>query len=354
MRFIGCKNNILEQIYEFILSKKIYGGTFFDIFSGTTSVASFFKRKGYRVISNDNLYFSYVLQKAYIETNAQPDFSRLLKMVKLPPNGETAPLNKVIKYLNSLNGNKGFVYKNYTDKGTQGSEHIRMYFQSDNGGRIDGVRQKIEEWNGSGLLLESEYFLLLASLIEAVPSISNISGTYGAFLKFWERRTFNPLMLKVPEIIINSYKDNKAFNEDGTDLCKNIECDILYIDPPYNARQYAPNYHVLETVARYDNPVVSGKSGMRNYEKMKSQFCKRQTAIEALKKIVTTGKYKHLILSYNNEGLMTDRDIRQALASAGATVEKEVIEYRRYKSHSHGDNGKKKVNELLYYINNGR
>jgi len=350
MRFIGCKNNIIDEIYEFILKKKIYGGTFFDIFSGTTCVAAFFKKKGFRVISNDTLFFSYVLQKAYIENNSHPTFQKLLKHVILPENGEAAPLNKIIKYLNSLDPYKGFIFKNYTEVGTKDSEYIRMYFQTENGSKIDAVRKKIQEWKEKGLLLEIEYFILLSALVESVPSVSNISGTFGAFLKFWERRTYNKLLLKVPEILVNSYDNNMAFNENGVTLCEKIESDILYIDPPYNNRQYAPNYHILETIARYDNPSIKGKSGMRPYEDQKSEFCKRESARAALKNIVLKGKYKHLILSYNDEGLMTEEDIIDALSSKGFQVEKERIQYRRYKSHSHGNNNKKTVHELLYYV----
>ena len=349
MRFIGCKYNILEEIYNLSLEKGIRNGTFYDIFSGTTCVAVFFKKKGFRVISNDLLFFSYVLQKAYIENNSTPTFRKLLKKLKLPDKN-IKPLNRIIKYLDSLKGIEGFIYKNYTEEGTASGNVKRMYFQGENGKKVDAIRIKIEEWKNLRLLSEQEYYILLSSLIEAVPFVSNISGTYGAFLKFWEHRTYNDLNLKVPEIIINSHK-NKALNEDGVKQCKRIKCDILYIDPPYNRRQYAPNYHILETIARYDNPHIKGVSGLRKYDELKSQFCNKESAKVALSNIVMQGNYKHLIFSYNNEGLLSDNEIQQILSLKGNIVEKRIVEYRRFKSHNRGiNNHKRRVEELLYYV----
>jgi len=351
MRFIGCKNNILSNIYDFIKKKNIAGKTFCDIFSGTTCVATFFKDKDYKVISNDALYFSYVLQKAYIENNKYPSFAKLSNNLNIEDreNNKIAPLKTIINYLNNLEGRKGFIYKNYSHEGTAKKKARRMYFSGENASKIDAIRQKIEEWDKKKLLAKNEYFILLASLIEAVPFVSNISGTYGAFLKHWDPRARKKLTLSVPKIYSNK-SNNKAYNVDGVKLAKNTKCDILYLDPPYNNRQYVPNYHVLETIALYDNPLVKGVTGMRDYQKQKSQFCRRETAKNALRDIAQNGKYKHLILSYNNEGIMQDSDIKEALSTVG-NVEKEFIEYRRFKSHNRGNNNHKKfVNELLYYV----
>jgi len=352
MRFIGCKNNILDDIYRFIEKKGITGKTFCDIFSGTTCVATFFKNKGYKVISNDALYFSYVLQKAYIENNRCPSFVKLSNdlHIEIEQNSKMAPLKAIISYLNNLGGKKGFIYKNYSYEGTAKKKARRMYFSGENASKIDSIRQKIEEWDKKKLLAKNEYFILLASLIEAVPFISNISGTYGAFLKYWDPRARKKLILNVPKILSNK-SNNKACNIDGVKLAKSTKCDILYIDPPYNDRQYVPNYHILETIALYDSPCVKGVTGMRDYRKQKSQFCRRETAKNALRDIAQNGKYKHLILSYNNEGIMKDSDIKEALSVVG-NVGKEFIEYRRFKSHNRGVNNHKRfVNELLYYVN---
>ena len=134
MRFIGCKENLLGFIETFVKQKDIRGNTFCDLFAGTGSVAKHFKKLGYKIISSDLLYFSYVLQKVYIEQNRYPKFDKLLKYLKIDPVEETLftsdsqSAKEVIKYLNNLAGVEGFIYNNYSPEGTKGQTNIRKYF----------------------------------------------------------------------------------------------------------------------------------------------------------------------------------------------------------------------------------
>jgi len=356
MRFIGSKKAILDDINALIGAKGIKGKNLCDIFSGTTCVATYFKRKGYNVVSNDLLYFSYVLQKAYIDNNTNPKFDKLIQRLKpkleIQHLAQFPYLDAVISFLNKLRGVEGFIYKNYSDEGTKSSNVHRKYLTGENAKKIDAIRLQIEKWKAANLLTENEYYILVCAVIEAVPFVSNISGTYGAFLKQWDKRSFKKLTLESPPLIIAKGKYT-TYNEDGVTLAKSIDCDILYIDPPYNSRQYLPNYHILETIARYDSPTVKGVTGLRPYKKEKSQFCNRKTATEALSSIAQHAKYKHLIFSYNDEGIMNHADLTKALSAQGK-VEKHEIKYRRFKSHSNGNNSQKRhVNELLYYVKAG-
>ncbi len=354
MRFIGCKENLLSFIETFVKEKDIRGNVFCDLFAGTGSVGKHFKKLGYKIISSDILYFSYVLQKVYIEQNQYPEFAKLLKHFKINPVEETLftsdsqNAKEIIKYLNNLEGIEGFIYKNYSPEGTQGQTHVRKYFMGDNAKRIDAIRGKIEEWEKSNLLNEQEYFFLLGALIEAVPFVANISGTYSAFLKEWDKRAFKKLTLEVPEII-KSDETHKVFNINGLNVFDQIKViDILYLDPPYNERQYAPNYHILETIAKWDKPEIKGITGMRAYEEQKSEFCNSKSGIKALGEIIKNGNFKHLILSYNDDGIMPEKEISKLFNNAGKT---EVAEqdYQRYKSNSNGDQ-KNGVKEKLYYL----
>jgi len=183
MRFIGCKENLLDFIETFVKQKDIRGNTFCDLFAGTGSVAKRFKKLGYKIISSDLLYFSYVLQKVYIEQNQYPKFVKLLKHLKIDPveeslfTSDNQSAKDIVKYLNNLEGIEGFIYKAYSPEGTQGQTYVRKYFTGDNAKRIDAIREKIEEWKKLNLLDEQEYFFLLCALIEAVPFVANISGT---------------------------------------------------------------------------------------------------------------------------------------------------------------------------------
>lgn len=354
MRFIGCKNNLLGFIEDVVQEKGIRGNVFCDLFAGTGSVAKHFKKLGYKIIASDILYFSYVLQKVYIEQNQYPKFEKLLSCLKISVTEECLfesddrYAKEIIKYLNELKGVEGFIYGNYSPEGTQNKIYVRKYFTADNAKKIDAIRGKIEEWKELDYISEEEYYFLLAALIEATPFVANISGTYSAFLKNWDRRAFKTLTLEVPEIL-ESKEVHKVYYGNGIEILDDIKrIDILYLDPPYNQRQYAPNYHVLETIAKWDAPPISGVTGMRSYKNQKSDFCNPKTALTALAEIVGKSNFKNLLLSYNDEGIMPESEILNIFDVAGKS-EVTTKKYQRYKSHSRGE-VKKKVDEKIYFL----
>lgn len=350
MRFIGNKENLVEQIYQIMQSKNVIGSSFFDFFAGTTNVGQFFKKKGYQVFSSDLLYFSFVLQKAYLANNEEPIFEKLLSTIPIQNKSLFSnPLIQVVDYLNDLPLVAGFIYHNYTIEGTKSLQQPRMYFIGENGQKIDAIRQKIEEWQSNNLINESEYFILLACLIETVPFYANISGVYAAFQKTWDPRAVKKLILRTIEIVKGKW-NNQVYNNDSVNLINTIQADILYLDPPYNHRQYAPNYHLLETIAKYDNPIIKGVAGLRHYEHQKSKFCNAQTALQELHKIAQNANYKHLVLSYNSEGVMPQQKIMDTLKQFGS-LELIEFDYLRFKSNSNGLSSTKKfVQEQLYLL----
>jgi len=340
MRFIGSKVNLLEDIREMIKNNCTGATSFCDIFSGTTNVARFFK-KDFAITSNDLLHFSFVLQKATIENNIKPNFSSLKK-------------NKIddsLKYLNEFEPkiedlkSEPFIFNNYTPN----HNHDRSYFSKDNALKIDFIRQKIEEWKNDKLIEENEYYYLIACLIEAVPFVSNIAGTFGAYLKHWDKRAFKKIELKHFEII-NNGKQNKSFNKDSNILITELKGDILYIDPPYNSRQYLPNYHVLETISKYDNPEIYGKTGLRPYNEVKSKYCVKGKVLDEFSKLIKNANFKYIIVSYSSEGLMSEEEITNVLTENGikSTYMLKKIPYRRYK-HTKGE-VKHSLNEFLFFI----
>lgn len=352
MRFIGNKEKLLEAIYSTVLSTSTRSGVFCDFFSGTSNVGRFFKEKGFRVISSDLLYFSYVLQKAYIENNEEPAFEKLLR--KLDVTSSTlfsSPFDLVRTHLNDTEGIEGFVYKNYTEEGTAKEKSPRKYFIPENGKRIDAIRTTIEGWHQSKLISGNEYFVLLAALIESVPFYANISGVYAAFLKTYDPRALKPFEIK-PMRFYQSTQKHEVYNGNSMDLVDALNVDILYLDPPYNERQYAPNYHLLETIAKYDNPKIKGVTGMRDYSNQKSDFCNKATALIALDRIAKNAKYKYLILSYNTEGVMPESAILSVLNKYG-NVTVNNIDYLRFKSNNNGDSKHKKVIQEQLYVLTG-
>lgn len=350
MRYIGNKENLLDKIYRVMLSKNIHGSSFFDFFSGTANVGKYFKKLDYQVFSSDLLYFSYVLQRAYITNNEELHFKKLLSKLNFQSTSlYTSPLHIVVEYLNQIEPKTGFITQNYTPTETQHLKIPRMYYSDENGKIIDAIRQQIEVWKTENLISENEYFVLLACLIETVPFYANISGVYAAFHKKWDARAVKKMILRPIDLIVNN-KENFAFNRNSVELLEDVETDIFYLDPPYNQRQYAPNYHLLETIAKYDNPKIKGIAGLRNYDNQKSKFCNVNSALLELSLIAEKGKFKTLILSYNNEGIMQQDEIISTLEKYG-NVDLTEFYYTRFKSNNNGESKHKKtIQEQLYIL----
>ena len=349
-RIIGSKYRMLKNLYKVIIENKIKGKVFFDAFSGSAVVGRYFK-KMFKIISNDNLYFLYILQRALITLNQYPSFKNVnIKEIPLKDNNPIIRVKKVLSYLNNLKDKyEGFIYQHYTpmSKNVDGIE--RKYFTIDNGIKIDTIRMKIEEWYQNNFITEDEYYYLIACLLFAVQKVANISGTYGAYNKFWDPRAHKPLKLRIIEVIKSNFK-HEAYNEDTLNLIERIKCDIAYFDPPYNSRQYIANYHILETIARYDNPKISGKTGIRVYsEKEKSLFCSKNTALPALKYLIEKVNARYIILSYNSEGLLSKEEILKLLESSDRLYNIKFYEfpYRRFKSNERTAN--RRISEYVFF-----
>ncbi len=343
-RLIGSKHSVLNNLLEVMKREGITGKTFFDVFSGSASVSRYFK-KTFSIISNDNLYFSYVLQRSLVVLNEYPRFDNL-KIINLSTEFEKR-IYQILEFMNRSKGIGGFIFNHYTpaSKNIDGIE--RRYFSKENGKKIDSIRITIEEWFNKKQINENEYFYLIASLLMAVQKVSNISGTYGAFNKIWDPRAEKSLTLKFIEIIPSEF-EHQAFNKDSFDILDKISCDIAYIDPPYNSRQYIANYHLLETIAKYDNPKISGKTGIRNYtEKEKSVFCSKKTAGSSLLKLLNNLTAKFVILSYNSEGLLSKEEIHKIFwKSKFKEARLYEFPYRRFKSNHNSPNNK--VKEYIF------
>jgi len=347
MRFIGSKENLIFFIEHVIQEMRVKGKIFFDIFSGTTKVAQHFKKKGYYIISNDNLYFSYVLQKTYIENNTTPIFLYLTKWLKQKKgyDNNRSEVENVINFLNNIKPIKGYAFENYAPSG----KYQRMYFSDENAQKIDGIQRTISWWKQNNLISEMEEIILKASMIEAIPFVSNISGTYGAYLKSWDKRALKSLTLETPHFILTT-NQNYCFQMDANELIRNIETDILYLDPPYNTRQYISNYHVLETIAKNDKIELTGKTGLRKDDYLyKSKFSQKNICVEVLEDIIINAKADYILMSYNSEGIIPEIDIERIFRKKGRNYIKFEESYRRFKSNSNITSNRGVV-EYIYFI----
>ena len=335
MNYIGSKASLLDFLNRSIASVVDPScQTFCDLFAGTGAVGRFFKTQGYTVIANDLQYYSYVLNKHYIETIDSPTFSSL-----------TVECPNIFQFLSDLEGKEGFIYRHYA----KGGDAKRQYFSDENAKKCDAVRQQIETWKTQELLTESEYFYLLASLLESIDKVANTASVYGAFLKTLKKSAQVPLILKPAQVIPGGAGHHRVFNVDANTLIEQITPDILYLDPPYNHRQYAANYHVLETIARYDSPVLYGETGLRECPEQRSDYCLKSKVKQAFTELILKAKAKYIFLSYNNEGLLSLDEIKEIMSLRGG-YRIFTQPYARYKADSNRDYSANSTLEYLHAV----
>jgi adenine-specific DNA-methyltransferase len=158
------------------------------------------------------------------------------------------------------------------------------------------------------------------------------------------------MWLKPANFLINDH-ENSVYNSDVNELVKNTSHQVVYLDPPYNERQYSANYHVLETIAKYDNPVLKGKTWMRDYSKQKSLYCKKAEVKASFRELVQDIDAQYIFLSYNCEWLMSHEDIKEIMSEVWeyGVFKKE---YKRFKADKTENRNHKKnsVTEYLHYV----
>ena len=351
MNYIGSKYSLLpfleEHIFQF--AGPITGRTFLDSFAGTGIVGQHFKKLGFHIIANDIQYYSYCLNRAYVGINKEPEFAVVVEDLPRPVGLLLYDgMDVVLEYLNGLEGVEGFVYRNYCPGGTADTAYPRQYFTDENGKRGDAIRLQLEEWKEKRQISDDEYFYLLASLIEAIDKVANTASVYGAFLKHIKPSARRPLRLERLEIVPD-HKPHQVYNCDGSLLIDKLPYDILYLDPPYNQRQYCTNYHVLETIARYDDPQLYGVTGLREYSNQKSAFCYKQEALKALEDMIRRTPARYVFLSYNHEGVMPEDEIVATMERYG-TVELKKREVRRFRADIDREHRKYKANHVIEYL----
>lgn len=325
MNYIGSKQKLSSFIKETIFNvvgTNLSTLVFCDLFAGTGSVGRNFKPLVKQVIANDVEFYSYVLNRNYIG------------------NSEQLKLTTVFEQLNSLKGVKGFIFQNYSENGTEN----RLYFSEGNGQKIDAVRQQLTLWKNTQYISEDAYYYLLASLIESADKVANTASVYGAYLKKLKKSAQKSIEIKPAKFEI-SKNQHLVFNEDGNMLIKKIKGDILYLDPPYNARQYGSNYHVLNTIAKYDAFKPQGKTGLRNY--YRSSYCKKNEVKKSFEELIKNANFNYIFLSYNNEGLMTENEVSSILKKYGKYSLK-TINYQRFKADKTENRNHKATNTVEY------
>lgn len=318
MRYIGNKAKLLDKLEKLINQKKIgkKGAVFCDLFSGTCAVGDYFKDR-FEILANDTLYFSYVISNGKLKYNK--DFFRELGF-------------DPFDYFNNIDTSNyvsGFCYNNFAP-----TISGRQYFSDENAKMIDFIRNTIDVWFDEKKINEYEKYYLIGSLLESVSKVSNVAGVYSAFLKIWDPRSVKRMEFIPLESLPNAKYQNEVYIEDVNDLITKISGDILYLDPPYTPTQYISQYHVLETIAKNDNPKTHGVGAHRDNGNQISKWCKKGYVHEEFEKLIANANFKHIIFSYSDAGIMSKEYIEKVLKryAKEGTYEFKKINFVKYKS----------------------
>ncbi len=327
-RYLGNKHKLVNFIEDIVNEKSNGLAVFCDIFAGTGVVAERFNKKNIKVIANDLLVSNYIPLKAFLGTS-KIDFDEIEKKINL---------------LNSLEANED----SEDSEDNYFSRHFgQTYFTLENARKIGHIREKIDEL----VIDENEKAILITSLLYAVDKVANTVGHYDAYRKKLD--TIQPLRLLAPDCEPRNNMNNEIYRENANQLIRKISCDVLYLDPPYNSRQYSDAYHLLENLAIWDKPAVYGKAKKMDRTCMKSDYC-LQSASKAFADLIAHANCKHILLSYNSTGKskdgrsnarINDEQIINTLRSRG---EVDIFE-RNYKAFTTGRSDTGGHSERVFY-----
>ena len=345
MRYIGNKTRLLGFITKAIDRLGIPAGTVHDAFAGTAAVGRALKERGWRVASSDLMTYSYVFQRAYVVAQRAPSLGALARAT--PSSGRRSarrgfvrermsrdgPLGVVAEYLERWLDSRAGVFHRAVRRASGRTSPPRTRSGSTRSGRrfIDGARRE--------LIPEDTYYLLLAALIEGADRVANTAGVYAAYIKSWQPNALRPLELR-PIVPMKGPRGSSAHLGDALDVARSLgRIDLLYVDPPYNTRQYPGYYHVPELIARGWSeraPMLRGKTGLLPADGQRSAWCSARRVRHALQDLLDATGARHVLVSYNSEGLLPEKVLKETLREA--SVDGRVVcfrkTYRRYRADS--------------------
>jgi adenine-specific DNA-methyltransferase len=298
-KFIGSKYLLLPFIEAVVRSVAPGIGSVADFFAGSGVVAHRFAAQGLTVFASDNLLHNYLALRCFLGRESV----------------DQARVANLLHELNELQPAHGYCSREYGG----------AYFTLHNAGRIDAIRDAIAGMDG---LTGREQAFLLTSLLYAADKVANTCGQYDAYLKHLgappysatgrhqvDAMVYRPLELGLPSALEEA--ESEVACADAGAAAAAVEVDLVYLDPPYNNRQYIDNYHVLENIARWEKPVLFGKTRKFRRDDQKSAYSRKREAARALAGLIRRLRCGHILLSYNNEGIVPDADLLAMLRERG-------------------------------------
>jgi adenine-specific DNA-methyltransferase len=299
IKYLGSKRVLLPVLRE-LVQELPHVRTFLDVFSGTARVGHAMKAAGFSVRANDHNAYAHVLAQCYVAADRD---------------AVVRDAERLIAELSSLPGRPGYFTETFCSRS--------RFFQPKNGARIDAIRDRIDELDLPPLLRA----VMLVSLMEAADRVDSTTGVQMAYLKEWAPRAWNDLQLRMPAVLPGL---GDAHDLDALELVRRYDADVVYLDPPYNQHNYLRNYHVWETLVRWDAPDVYGIACKRvDCKERRSGFNSKPGIRLAMRELVEHVQAKWILASFNNEGYL-DRDDMIAILSTRGEVEVREVGHDRY------------------------
>ncbi len=334
-RYLGNKAWLAPKIVEEAERLLPLGGRVADPMCGTASVAAGFALAGFSVVAADQLTFPVIHAKARLLFGEPPAFREL---------GMTYAA--VLDHLNRLEPVAGLFAREYGAGGRPVNGRApRRYFTDDNARHIDAVRAAIGSWWAEGTITAAERSLLLHDLILAVNDVANIAGTYGYFRSRWSPRARLRLRL-APSTFHPTRGSHEVRQGRVEEVADTLDVDLVYLDPPYTKRQYAGNYHILETLAIGDDPDPVGDGGLRDWYPQSSDFCSKRRVRDAFHEVLKRLDVPHVLISYSEDGQLDVDDLEGLLYEHGDFTRRDFVT-KRFRSNGGSTHP---VVEYLYHV----
>ncbi len=340
-RYIGSKSKIVDVVISKIKSLVPPESTITDLMCGTATVSIGLRKEGFSVIANDLMTYSYHHAVTGLKLHQRPVFKGAEEFIEqyykpaelnlFEPDG----YDKVLNALSNVKPIKGYFWKELSQDGTpENTDKPRNYFRPINAQRIDGFRKAIYQLKKNKQITNIEYSVLQHDLLMSANDVANIAGTYGHYMSKISGRAKDDIRLNTSDLLLKrDTSRHTVYQGYAEEISSKIECDLCYIDPPYMKRQYAANYHVLETLARGDSPDAIGVSGLRPWRDQYSNFCTKTKIRDSFREIFRNMKCPQFLISYSEDGLLSVEDFKELLKPFGR-VTIDNFEHRRFKSNN--------------------
>ncbi len=333
IKYLGSKRVLVPAIVELVGSLP-RAGSVLDLFSGTSRVGHALKAAGHRVVANDHNAYAATLGKCYVQTDREDVL---------------AAVESLVDEMNRLPGEEGYFTRTFCK--------ASRFFRPKNGRRVDRIRRAIAE---KSLDPETEA-VLLTSLMEAADRVDSTTGVQMAFLKEWAPRAHNDLCLRVPQLLPRAHAGKGSAHElDAFEAARTYEVDVAYLDPPYNQHKYVGNYHIWETLVRWDEPAAYGTARKReDCKTRRSLFNSKRGFKDAMTRLLASIQARYILLSFSDEGYLS-RDTLEAMLGERGFVYVFEVAYPRYvgarigihnpQGERVGQVGRLKNREMLYLV----